>query len=302
MPQNASKILMVPPSFFDFNIEAFETNKFQQKSSFSKADVLLKVKAEFDNSVQQIKKAKIDVQIASISTKYNSPDAVFPNNWFCTTPNKEIILFPMAVPNRRNERNPEIITHLVTSENYQLLNYANKESKNIFLEGTGSIVFDHINKIAYGAISPRTNKQLLEELANNIGYTPVIFNAFGKEKELIYHTNVMLSIGDKYALIGKDTIQESMQKQVVDSLIKSGKKVIYLTKDQVLNHFTANVLQVKNVANEKVLILSKNAFDSLTISQKEDLSSFNSQFCILDIPTIEKIGGGSARCMVAELF
>lgn len=302
MPQNASKILMVPPSFFDFNIEAFETNKFQQKSSFSKADVLLKVKAEFDNSVQQIKKAKIDVQIASISTKYNSPDAVFPNNWFCTTPNKEIILFPMSVANRRNERNPEIITHLVTSENYQLLNYANKESKNIFLEGTGSIVFDHINKIAYGAISPRTNKQLLEELANNIGYTPVIFNAFGKEKELIYHTNVMLSIGDKYALIGKDTIQESMQKQVVDSLIKSGKKVIYLTKDQVLNHFTANVLQVKNVANEKVLILSKNAFDSLTISQKEDLSSFNSQFCILDIPTIEKIGGGSARCMVAELF
>lgn len=208
----------------------------------------------------------------------------------------------MSVANRRNERNPEIITHLVTSENYQLLNYANKESKNIFLEGTGSIVFDHINKIAYGAISPRTNKQLLEELANNIGYTPVIFNAFGKEKELIYHTNVMLSIGDKYALIGKDTIQESMQKQVVDSLIKSGKKVIYLTKDQVLNHFTANVLQVKNVANEKVLILSKNAFDSLTISQKEDLSSFNSQFCILDIPTIEKIGGGSARCMVAELF
>jgi hypothetical protein len=176
------------------------------------------------------------------------------------------------------------------------------EEQDQILEGTGSLIFDHDNKVVYAAISPRTDKILVEQLAKDLGYSPVCFEAYGKENELIYHTNVMMCVGHSFIIAGLDTIKKEGRELVLDSIKSSGKEIIELTNEQVYNHFAGNMLQLINKNGEHVLVMSKDAFINLENDQKERLSSLNDRIVTAEIPTIESVGGGSARCMLAELF
>ena len=296
-------VLMVSPTNFEFNEEAFRSNKFQQRSSDDAKTVKEKVLLEFKTATEKLTDLGVDVIVYEDDDDSLTPDAVFPNNWISTSLNGRLYTYPMAVPNRRAERNSNIIEYLCSESKYQHIDYAIENEKNeVFLEGTGSIIFDHINKIAYAAISPRTNKKLFEKVVMDMGYKPVSFTAYGKEKELIYHTNVMLSIGVDYILIGLETIKIEDRKSVLESLSKTGKEIIELSNDQIYNSFAGNMLQLANKEEETILVLSQTAFDSLTKAQLKQLTELNDHICPISIPTIEKIGGGSARCMIAEIF
>lgn len=296
-------VLMVAPTSFQFNEEAFISNKFQQRSSEDAKTVKEKALEEFYSATEKLINLGVNVIVYEDDDNNSSPDAVFLNNWISTSMDSNLYTFPMAVPNRRSERKESIISHLCSERGYKHIDYALvNEMKGIYLEGTGSIIFDHINKVAYAAISPRTDQFLFEEVVESMGYKPISFSAYGKEKELIYHTNVMLSIGVNYALVGLDTIRKEDKDLVYDSLIKSDKKIIELSNEQVYNSFAGNMLQVENNEGETVLVLSQTAYDSLTDSQIEELEELNGHICAVTIPTIEKVGGGSARCMLAEIF
>lgn len=301
--QNTNTVLMVAPSNFEFNEEAFISNKFQQRSSDDAQTIKEKALNEFYAATEKLIDLGVDVIVYEEGEKGGSPDAVFPNNWVSTSAEGKLYTYPMAVPNRRTERSTDIIEHLCVERNYKQIDFAlENEKKGIYLEGTGSIIFDHINKLAYAAISPRTDKALFEEVVSNMGYQPISFSAYGKEKELIYHTNVMLSIGTDYAIIGLDTIKEEDKAHVINALKNAGKKIIELTNEQVYTSFAGNMLQLENNDGETILVLSQAAFDSLTNNQLDELTALNNHLCPIAIPTIEKIGGGSARCMLAELF
>lgn len=294
---------MVTPTNFRFNEEAFLSNKFQQRSTDHENIVKEKVIDEFNAATEKLTDLGIDVIVYEDDENSLTPDAVFPNNWISTSLDKKLYTYPMAVANRRAERNNNIIEHLCSVKNYHQIDYAiENEKKETFLEGTGSIIFDHINKIAYAAISPRTDKILFEKVVLEMGYKPLSFTAYGKEKELIYHTNVMLSIGINYAIIGLETIKKEERINVLNSLIESGKEVIKLSNEQVYNSFAGNMLQLENKEGETILVMSETAYKSLSESQLEQLTVLNDHICSIAIPTIEKIGGGSARCMLAEIF
>ena len=184
------------------------------------------------------------------------------------------------------------------------IDFSDRENRNppAYLEGTGSMILDHKNKIVYGAISPRTDQKTMEDLAETIGYDSVAFKAYGKTGELIYHTNVMMCAGLGYIIVGDDTIDEQDRTRVLDSVASSGKEILSLSKDQVHNHFAGNMLQIENDKGETILVMSKTAFDSLNEDQSKQLNKLNDHIVIPAIPTVERIGGGSARCMMAELF
>lgn len=296
-------VLMVRPSQFEFNQQASLTNSFQSHSTLSKKETLRKVIEEFETMVLKLEEQ--DVEVLVFDNKSSSkilPDAVFPNNWISTHPEELLFTYPMFVPNRREERNPFIIDSLIKKYKYKWMDYSSFEKKDVYLEGTGSIVFDHYNRIAYASISPRTDKDLFFIVAEKLGYEPVFFRAFGKKGELIYHTNVMLTIGKDFAVLGIDTIDVKDKNKVLDYLTNSGKEIIQLSKHQVYNCFAGNMLQIYNRKLEQVLVLSSTAYNSLTTKQKEVLNRHNDHLCIVNIPTIEQVGGGSARCMLAEIF
>jgi hypothetical protein len=294
---------MVSPTNFKFNEEAFLSNKFQQRSTDDAKTIKEKALGEFKTVTEKLTDLGVDVIVYEDDEEVITPDAVFPNNWISTSLDGKLFTYPMAVPNRRAERNENIIEHLCLERNYKQIDYAIENEKNgVYLEGTGSIIFDHINKVAYAAISPRTDKNLFEKVVVDMNYKPVSFTAFGKEKELIYHTNVMLSIGVDYALIGLETINEEDKKRVLASLSKTGREIIELSNEQIYNSFAGNMIQLENNIGETILVLSQTAYESLSEGQLELLKTFNDHICQVAIPTIEKIGGGSARCMIAEIF
>ena len=293
---------MVSPSSFGFNEEAFLSNKFQEKSEDNYLETQEKAKIEFDTAVEKLKSLHIKIIVSHNSKTKNLPDEIFPNNWISTHQNGFLITYPMFVSNRRAERNNELVSRLCKEKKYTHLDYSNYENKQQYLEGTGSIIFDHKNKKAYACESPRTSVALFKKVVENLGYTPVTFKAYGREKELIYHTNVMLTIGEDFILIGSKTIQNEDRERVLNSFVGSGKKIIELSNEQVYNSFAGNMLQVENNKGERILVLSETAYKSLNEDQVKVLKKYNQLFCVLVIPTIEKIGGGSARCMLAEIF
>lgn len=300
----SNHVLMVRPTAFGFNSIAAESNAFQNKPLEQAEEIQRKALKEFDRAVEQLRNHGIEVTVFSDVPDSKTPDSIFPNNWFSTHATGELILYPMAVSNRRAERRADIVEHLIASNGYFLHDFSHFEVGDlpIFLEGTGSLVFDHENKLVYAALSPRTHKTLVERVAELLGYTAVVFTAYGKSGELIYHTNVMLCIGTKFVAIGMDTIAKEERSRVAEAIKKSRKRLIALTNNQVYNHFAGNMLQLENSANEKLLILSEAAKSSLTDKQVSELLEFNTHLVALRIPTIEFIGGGSARCMLAEIY
>lgn len=296
-------IFLVRPSNFAFNRETASSNSFQKESiKLNKKDIPKRVNAEFDGMLKTVENKGIKPLVFEDTSHPPKPDAIFPNNWITTHSDGTVILYPMYAPNRRHERRSSLIEALKKSfEITNILDLSHNEEAGKFLEGTGSIVFDHDNKIAYACLSARTNKDLFIYVAKYLGYKPVYFHAKDQLDNDIYHTNVMMSISSKFAVICLDSIKDPNEKKMVsDLLAQTGHSVIDISYDQLL-HFAGNMLSLKNEEGKDILILSTTAFESLEKSQLEELEK-NAELCPVDVATIEMIGGGGARCMITEIF
>ena len=299
-------VLMVKPVQFGFNEEAFVTNKFQQKAvNTPQSELQDKALQEFNLVVEKLIELKVNVLVYSDSKETFTPDSIFPNNWISTHSNGMVFTYPMLAKNRQLERRKDIVLDLFSRFGFSCLieleDYENAKSPK-YLEGTGSMVFDHQKRIIYAAISPRTDESVLAEFAKHLRYKVVSFTAYGAEKEKIYHTNVMMCVGERYIIIGANTIAEEDREGVMGIVRKANKAVIELTNKQVYEHFAGNMLQLRNNDNETVLVMSETAYNSLTKEQLKKLNKHNDHLLYVAIPTIEKIGGGSARCMLAEVY
>ena len=300
--QATKNILVVKPCSFAYNKETAASNSFQQAADLSDDKIYKKVNDEFECFVKTLRLKGVNVLVIDDTRLPSKPDAVFPNNWASYHADGTILLYPMCAPNRRLEKRPEIIETL--RQQYQVTNVldlSEYEAAGIFLEGTGSIIFDHTNKIAYACLSSRTNKVLFEQVATNLNYKPISFSAYDKGGKEIYHTNVMMCIAEKFAVICLDSITNQEEKEfVLQSLSQTGHEIIPISFEQ-MNCFAGNMLTLKNNSNGDLLVMSKSAFDSLTTEQKSIIEKY-AEMVPLAIPTIEMIGGGSARCMIAEIF
>ena len=303
MRQITDTILMVRPVDFRMNEETAVNNYFQKE--LKAADVNEKATAEFDNFVEKLRSVGLHVVVVDDVKGDNTPDSIFPNNWVSFHDSGDIALYPMFAPNRRKERRLEYFAELEEA-GYQINNvvdYTIAEEDDLFLEGTGSLVLDRVNRKAYCAISPRADEDLLIEFCEDFEFTPVIFNAFqtvNDQRKLIYHTNVMMCLAEDFAVICLDCIDDKKEKKnVVNHLKEDNKEIIAISEEQ-MNQFAGNMLQV--LANsKKYLVMSEAARKSL---KKEQLSQIEAHCEILssDLTVIETCGGGSARCMMAEVF
>jgi hypothetical protein len=296
--QITNNILLVRPANFGYNSETAASNAFQNKVSESNDTTTQQVLAEFDAFVATLQSKGVNTIVIEDTASPIKPDAIFPNNWVTFHPDGTVILYPMCAPNRRPERRMDIIDTLKQNFNVtNIINLSVHEQQNRFLEGTGSIVFDHPNKTAYACLSPRTDKELFIDVCNRLHYKAVYFYANDKTGKEIYHTNVMMCIGEKFTVICLNSITDATErKQVSNSLATTGHTIIDIDFEQ-MNHFAGNMLAIGN----NILGLSQSAFNSLTAAQKQTIEQF-SELVPLSIPTIETIGGGSARCMMAEVF
>ena len=289
MDQSANKLALVEPSNFNFNTETFDTNVFQNDVQFNK----LKIFEEFDNFISTLDKNKISFNI--LKSPKNSPDSIYPNNWVVTFEDGTYDLFSMQSPNRRLERSNSNINFLNT--NYSLKNDLTEyEAKNIFLEGTGSLVLDRVNKTAYMAESKRSNVSLASKWSQLRGYDLVHFKSY-IDKIPTYHTNVLMFITNKFAGICFDSISDS--KNLLSNIEKTH-KILNLSIEQVKN-FSGNAIVVRNINNEAKFLISSSGLKALDLIQKRFIEKYY-DIVDINIPTIEKIGGGSVRCMLLELF
>ena len=305
MGQATNSILMIRPINFGYNEETAQDNHYQIKDSIIK-NSNKSAQKEFDNMVNNLRQNGISVHVFQDDEKDYTPDSIFPNNWVSFHENGDLGLFPMYAENRRLERRQEVLEFL-ENEGFTISNivdYSSAESENKFLEGTGSMILDRENRVAYCSISNRSNEDLFIEFCEDFEFTPVLFNSFqtvGNKRLPIYHTNVMMCIATDYVIICLDSIDDKNQrKNVSDFINQSEKKLIEISEKQV-ESFAGNMLELVNENNESVLVMSKSAEDSLNQNQKNIITNY-SRIVSCDINTIEVCGGGSARCMMAEIF
>ena len=299
---------MIRPVAFNYNVQTAVNNHYQNANDFNNNSnqINLRAQAEFDNFVLKLRSFGVEVIVFQDDDKFDTPDSVFPNNWISFHSNGDIALYPMFAENRRNERREDVVKY-IEKNNYSIRNvidYSSAEESNIFLEGTGSIVLDRLNRKAYCAISERSNEDLLIEFCEDFEYTPVIFNAFQSVKqsrELIYHTNVMMCVAENFVIICLDCIDDKKERNnVIEHLKDDGKEIIEISENQV-NSFAGNMLQVLDRNNNYVLIMSESAHKVLTPTQKNIINKY-AKIVFSSLNTIETYGGGSARCMMAEVF
>ena len=298
--QTTSNLLMIKPVRFDFNAETAVNNSFQQASADQQ--VSEKAAAEFDRFVSVLNNAGVQVTVVEDTPEPHTPDSVFPNNWISFHDDGTIFLYPMFAVNRRLERKPHVLS--VIAEKFRVANTIDLsayEQQQVFLEGTGSMVLDRENKISYACLSPRTDIQVLHDWCNKAGFRPVAFTSVDSKGDPIYHTNVMMCIADQFAVICLDSIPDETEKRTVIETLKDTKKeIIEISFDQ-MNRFAGNMLQVQNTNGDRFLVMSSQAYNSLTAEQIKRIEHYNS-ILHSDITTIETNGGGSARCMMAEVF
>ena len=299
---------MIRPLAFNYNVQTAVNNHYQNSNDFNNNSnqINLRAQAEFDNFVLKLRSFGVEVIVFQDDDKFDTPDSVFPNNWISFHSNGDIALYPMFAENRRNERREDVVKYIEKND-YSIRNiidYSSAEESNIFLEGTGSIVLDRLNRKAYCAISERSNEDLLIEFCEDFEYTPVIFNAFQTVKQarkLIYHTNVMMCIADNFVIICLDCIDDKKERNnVIEHLKEDGKEIVEISENQV-NSFAGNMLQVLDRNNNYVLIMSESAYNVLTPTQKNIINKY-AKIVFSSLNTIETYGGGSARCMMAEVF
>ena len=300
--QAPSAVLMIRPRSFGFNSQTASTNAFQNSMKGDEETIGKTALQEFDTMVDVLRSNDIDVIVVEDTDQPEKPDAIFPNNWISFHPDGSVVLYPMLAENRRAERNipvlKELEGHYIIRQTIDLTAF---EKENKFLEGTGSIVFDYVNKIAYASRSARTDENVLKDVCQKLGYKPVVFNAVDETGQAIYHTNVLMCVGSKFAVICLDAIpQEDDQENLLESFSTTGHKVIAISYDQ-MKLFAGNMIEVLSKSGEPFVLLSGKAFYSLLPGQLDALSKF-AEPIPLKIPTIEQYGGGSVRCMVAGIF
>jgi hypothetical protein len=305
MQQITSEILMIRPARFGSNLETLENNAFQSREAIQDPAILSTMAvSEFDNMVSILRSQGVHVLVYDDSLIPSKPDAVFPNNWISFHEDGAVITYPMFAPNRRMERREDIIE--MVGERYHIKNrysfeFYEKEHPAAFLEGTGSMVIDRSAKVVYACLSPRTDASLIDKFCILTGMESCIFKARDKNGVDIYHTNVMMAIGVDFAVVCLDAIVEDKSKHEVSNLLqKSGKDIIPISQEQ-MGQFAGNMLEVKDVKGNRHLCMSQTAFDSLNEQQKQQLSA-KTNILAIPIPNIEKYGGGSVRCMMAEIF
>jgi hypothetical protein len=302
MHQAPSSCILVRPAAFGFNPETAGTNVFQQHTGPDVQSVRQRVAQEFDRMVECLRAHDVDVQVFDDTPQPVKPDALFPNNWILLHENGTVVLYPMMAPNRRTERRADIIDQLKTRFWVKsVIDFSAEERHGRFLEGTGSLVFDYVNHIGYACRSPRTNEHLVHRLAGRLGFKPLIFDAVDERGVAVYHTNVLMCVGARFAVICLDAIrQEKDQEAVLTSLHSTGHQVVAISHAQ-MKAFAGNMIEVINKRNEPLVLLSEQAYQSLLPGQLNAISRF-AELLPLSIPTIERFGGGSVRCMVAANF
>ncbi|MDR1553557.1 MAG: amidinotransferase [Prevotellaceae bacterium] len=297
--QSTNTLLLVRPTNFGFNTQTAVNNSFQTKTEDS--DLQKHALKEFDKLIETLIAAKVNPIVVNDEPQSKLPDSVFPNNWFSTHSDGSLCLYPMFAENRRLERKDSIINML--KDNFKVKNifdFTHYEQQNKFLEGTGSIVLDRINRIAYACLSPRTDEKILDDFCEKLQFKKCCFRALFDNKE-IYHTNVMLSVADKYSIICTKSITDSNElNNVVENLFTTDKEIIEISIEQ-MQHFAGNMLQISNSDGEKFLAMSYQAYKSLNAGQIRKIERYNN-ILHSDIKTIETAGGGSLRCMMAEIF
>src|SRR5580658_5566614 len=296
--QTTSHILMIRPVNFTFNPETAVNNAFQSEATANPQTQALE---EFDRFVQVLRDNDVDVTVIDDTTEPFTPDSIFPNNWISFHDQGLICLYPMYAANRRLERKPGVLEQLSQTFHIgQTLDLTSYERAGLYLEGTGSMVLDRDDKIAYACLSPRTNKTVLLDFCARTGYTPEIFTAVDSNGQAIYHTNVMMCVADRYVVACLDSLPNPGERGHFIHTVRSSRKTLIPITLPLMNSFAGNMLQVHNRAGERLLVMSTQAYDSLTPDQIGQLTAFNR---ILHSPldTVETNGGGSARCMMAEI-
>ncbi len=307
MHQTTSSILMIRPVAFRMNEQTAVNNYYQKVlDNLLPATVNAKAQQEFDAFVEKLQVAGVDVTVVDDTFNPDTPDSIFPNNWISFHQNGDVVLYPMFAENRRSERREDILDILEEKGFHieNIVDYTSAEDDGFFLEGTGSLLLDRANGIAYCALSPRADEELFIEFCEDFDMAPVIFNAYQTihhERKLIYHTNVMMCLGSTFAVICADCIDDKQERKfVLEQLKKSGKEVILISEDQV-NNFAGNMLELVGANQQKLLVMSAAAHQSLTAEQVAKLEK-HAQILSSSLDTIEACGGGSARCMMAEIF
>ena len=306
MRQTTNTILMIRPVNFRMNEQTAVNNFYQEKVNLLPNTINQKAQREFDNYVEKLKAIGVNVIVINDNIEFDTPDSIFPNNWVSFHDNGTVAVYPMFAENRRLERREDILETLEGKGFFieHVVDYTAAEDENVFLEGTGSVVLDRVNKKAYCALSARANEDLFIEFCEDFEYTPILFTAYqtvNNNRKPIYHTNVMMCVAETFAVICLDSIDDKKErKNVINHLKESNKDIINITEDQV-SSFAGNMLQVKGKNDELYVIMSQSAYNSLT---KKQISTLEKHTKILSsaLDTIEACGGGSARCMMAEIF
>ncbi len=298
--QTTAHLLMIRPVAFRLNLQTLDSNSFQDPDA-SQTHTQQKALEEFDAFVEKLRAHQVDVTVIEDTEAPHTPDSIFPNNWISLHHDGSVYLYPMEAKNRRPERREDILD--ILSERFDIrevndLSFAEEYGE--FLEGTGSMVLDHDYKIAYCCLSSRTHPKVLNIFCNESGYRPITFKAFDQKDVAIYHTNVMMSVGKSFALICLQSVTDMDERQhLVDSFKATGKEFIEISLDQMLA-FAGNMLEITNNSGEHFIVMSDSAFTALSTAQKNKLSNYG-ELLHSSLKTIEENGGGSARCMLAEI-
>ncbi|MBY7857321.1 amidinotransferase [Vibrio fluvialis] len=301
---SANCVVMVPPKEFKYNAETAKDNEFQHQIALSDEQVRAQAMQEYTDMVANLRRegvqvVEFDYPLSDVET----PDAVFPNNWFSTTADGGFFTFPMACANRQQEVRPQALIAVLQQAGRQVRlrdSLVEYQEQRAFLESTGVMVMDHVNETIYAALSQRCDREVLEDYAQRIGYSRVVsFQTVLPSGQPIYHSNVMMAVGESFCVICDEVIPEFERRFVVKSLAKD-KQVISITLEQ-MNRFCGNILQLENASGDKLIAMSQSAYDAFTPSQRLQLSG-HGKLLPFNVKTIEDIGGGSVRCMLGEVF
>lgn len=300
--QAPSSVLMVRPAAFGFNPQTAVSNAFQSKQADSSEEISKKALQEFDQMVDSLRAHDIDVNVIEDTNTPQKPDAVFPNNWISFHGDGTVVLYPMMAENRRLERLNPVLESIRSKFTIQrVIDLTDRENHNQYLEGTGSVVFDYWNKIAYACRSDRTDELVLKDLCQELGYNAIVFDAVDAMGRPIYHTNVLMCVGTRFAVVCLDAIKsEEDQESLLNSFSQTQHQVVAISYDQ-LRSFAGNMIEVLSMSGEPTVLLSEKAFQSLLPGQINAISK-HTDMIPLSIHTIEQYGGGSVRCMVAGIF
>ena len=296
----SSTILMIRPVSFGFNEQTAESNAFQNRSDGEK-DIQAQALQEFNAFVDKLRHNGVDVIVIDDTVEPHTPDSIFPNNWISFHDNGDVFLYPMQAENRRLERRKDIIHQIESRFTINKVeDMSHFEDEGHYLEGTGSLVLDYKYKTAYACLSPRTDKTVIDEFCKKSGYEAVCFHAFDGNNKAIYHTNVLMCIGERFVVICLDAVRDEQERALLKGYFNhTHKEIVEISRHQ-LNDFAGNMLELVNNKNERLLVMSARAYQSLTAEQVNCLE----KYCHLltsDLSVIENIGGGSARCMLAEV-